>query len=85
MQRYGMEITDYVMSEPPLALAERLLDIAPPGITRVGPSISGTEAVEAGVKLAREATGRPMILGFHGQYHGESTYLTAAASTDSPR
>ncbi len=23
-----------------------------------------------------------MILGFHGQYHGESTYLTAAASTD---
>jgi 4-aminobutyrate aminotransferase-like enzyme len=82
MQRYGMEITDYVMSEPPLALAQRLLDIAPTGITRVGPSISGTEAVEAGVKLAREATGRPMILGFHGQYHGESTYLTAAASTD---
>lgn len=82
MDRYGMEITDYVMSEPPLALAQRLLDIAPPGIARVGPSISGTEAVEAGVKLAREATGRPMILGFHGQYHGESTYLTAAASTD---
>lgn len=78
----GMEITDYVMSEPPLALAERLLEIAPPGITRVGPSISGTEAVEAGVKLAREATGRPIILSFYGQYHGESTYLTAAASSD---
>ena len=81
-ERYGMEITDYVMNEPALALARRLVEIAPPGITRAGPSISGTEAVEAGVKLAREATGRAMILGFHGQYHGESTYLTAAASTD---
>lgn len=80
--RYGMEITDYVMNEPALALARRLVEISPPGLARVGPSISGTEAVEAAVKLAREATGRPMILGFHGQYHGESTYLTAAASTD---
>ena len=78
----GMEITDYVFSEPPLLLAERLVEIAPPGLTRVGPSISGTEAVETGVKLAREATGRPIILSFYGQYHGESTYLTAAASTD---
>jgi 4-aminobutyrate aminotransferase-like enzyme len=78
----GMEITDYVISEPPLALAERLVEIAPPGISRVGPSISGTEAVESGVKLAREATGRPIILSFYGQYHGESTYLTAAASSD---
>jgi 4-aminobutyrate aminotransferase-like enzyme len=82
LDRYGMEITDYVFNEPALALARRLVEIAPAGISRVGPSISGTEAVEAGVKLAREATGRPMILGFHGQYHGESTYLTAAASTD---
>ena len=48
----------------------------------MGPSISGTEAVEAGVKLAREATGRPMILSFYGQYHGESTYLTASVSSD---
>jgi 4-aminobutyrate aminotransferase-like enzyme len=81
-ERYGMEISDYVPNGPALALARRLVQIAPASITRAGPSISGTEAVEAGVKLAREATGRPMILGFHGQYHGESTYLTAAASTD---
>ena len=45
-------------------------------------SLSGTLAVEAGVKLAREATGRPMILVFHGQYHGEVTYLTASVSSD---
>ncbi len=81
-RRYGMEITDYVPNEPAIALAERLVQLAPPGITRVAYSISGTQAVEASVKLAREATGRPMILTFYGQYHGESTYLTASASTD---
>ncbi len=80
--RYGMEITDYVPNEPELALAERLIQIAPPGLTRVAVGVSGTLVVEAGVKLAREATGRPMILTFYGQYHGEGTYLTASASTD---
>ena len=80
--RYGMEITDYVPNEPQLALAERLIEVAPHGITRVAVGVSGTLAVETGVKLAREATGRPMILTFYGQYHGETTYLTASASTD---
>ena len=82
MHKWGFEITDYVRSEPPIRLAERLVELAPPGITRVATGITGTEVVEGAVKLAREATGRPMILGFLGQYHGETTYLTAAGSTD---
>jgi 4-aminobutyrate aminotransferase-like enzyme len=82
--RYGMEIAQYLASEPVIELAERLVALAPRGITRVAPSVTGTEAVEGAVKLARESTGRPMILGFLGQYHGESTYLTAASSTDLP-
>ncbi len=81
-RRYGMEITDYVQNDVAIELAEKLVEIAPPGISRVMVSLSGTLAVEAGVKLAREATGRPMILVFHGQYHGEVTYLTASVSTD---
>ena len=80
--RYGMEITDYVTSEPVIDLARRLVEIAPPGLTRVAPSVSGTLAVESGIKFARAATGRPMILSFLGQYHGEATYLTAAVGTD---
>ena len=80
--RYGMEITDYVTSEPVVALAKRLVEIAPPGMTRVAPSVSGTLAVESGLKFARAATGRPMILSFLGQYHGEASYLTAALGTD---
>ena len=82
MRRYGFEITDYVRSPPPIELAERLVELAPASITRAATGITGTEAVEGAVKLAREATGRPMILGFLGQYHGEATYLTAAGSTD---
>lgn len=82
MERYGLEITDYVPSFPPMALASRLIELAPPGLTRVAPGISGTEVVEQAVKLARESTGRPMILSFLGQYHGESTYLAAALGTD---
>lgn len=82
--RYGMEISQYLSSDPVIELAERLVGLAPVGITRVAPTVTGTEAVEGAVKLAREATGRPIILGFLGQYHGESTYLTASASTDMP-
>jgi 4-aminobutyrate aminotransferase-like enzyme len=81
-RRYGMEIFDYVQSDVSVELAEKLVAIAPPGITRVMASLSGTLAVEAGVKVARESTGRPMILVFHGQYHGEATYLTASVSSD---
>lgn len=82
--RYGMEISQYLGSRPPIELAERLVALAPAGITRVAPTVTGTEAVEGAVKLARESTGRPIILSFLGQYHGESTYLTASASTDIP-
>ncbi len=80
--RYGMEIFDYVQSDVAVEFAEKLVAIAPPGITRAMASLSGTLAVETGVKLARESTGRPMILVFHGQYHGEATYLTASVSSD---
>lgn len=44
--------------------------------------MTGTLAVEAAVKFMRESSGRPLVLTFGGQYHGESTYLTAGASSD---
>ncbi|HIE21274.1 MAG TPA: aminotransferase class III-fold pyridoxal phosphate-dependent enzyme, partial [Acidimicrobiia bacterium] len=47
-----------------------------------------TEAVETTVKLMREATGRPYIIAFYGQYHGESLIgqsLSAQRSDFSPR
>jgi ornithine--oxo-acid transaminase len=51
-------------------LAERLIALAPESIDAVVLNSSGTEAVEAALKLARAATGRPRVLhcerGFHG-------------------
>ena len=73
LQRFGNEdshAVPHILMEP---LARRLLSVAPEGLTRVDLALNGTEAVEAAVKLMRRATGRPVVLGFHGGYHGEST------------
>lgn len=78
----GMQISQAVPSEPALALAERLVALAPESITRVEFSVTGTQAVDSAVRLMREATGRPLILVFGPVYHGESTTTAAAASSD---
>ena len=49
----------------------------PAAISRYDIALNGTEAVEIAIKMMRRATGRPMILGFHGSYHGESTTTAA--------
>jgi 4-aminobutyrate aminotransferase len=54
-------------------MCARLDQIAPiSGPTRSFLTNSGTEAVEAGIKLARNATGRQYVLGFFGSFHGRS-------------
>ena len=54
---------------PPL-LAQALIDRAPPRLERVLFTSSGTEAIEAALKLGRAATGRSRVVsaahGFHG-------------------
>jgi 4-aminobutyrate aminotransferase len=50
----------------------RLDEIAPMAATRSFLTNSGTEAVEAGIKLARHHTGRQYVLGFFGSFHGRS-------------
>lgn len=56
------------------AFLERLLALLPPSFARVFLSNSGTEAVEAALKIARSATGRPKVVaamrGFHGRTLG---------------
>ena len=52
-----------------------------PGYGSVFVSNSGSEAVEAAIRLARHATGRPNIVAFQGGFHGRS--MGAASLTTS--
>jgi len=70
-----------VYHEPGLRLHDRLSRLLPGGPWGVFLSNSGAEAVEAAVKLARVATGRPAIVAFRYGFHGrtgQAMALTAA-------
>lgn len=73
MLEFGNEDSHAVFHERMLPLATRLLGLAPNGLTRVDISLNGTESVETAVRVMRRATGRPVIIGFMGGYHGETT------------
>ena len=65
-----------IPSPPRRALVERLRALLPPELSRLqfgGPT--GSDAVEAAMKLAKLNTGRPGMIAFEGSYHG----MTAGA------
>jgi 4-aminobutyrate aminotransferase-like enzyme len=72
LRRYGNEDTHYYSHEFVLPLAERLVAVAPGALSRVDIALNGTEAVETCVRFMRRATGRPIVIGFMGGYHGEA-------------
>ena len=72
LRRYGNEDTHYYSHEYVLPLAERLVSVAPGALARVDIALNGTEAVETSVRFMRRATGRPIVIGFMGGYHGEA-------------
>jgi 4-aminobutyrate aminotransferase len=70
-----------VLHKPLLELADRLGEVLPAGLDSVFFANSGSEAVEAALRLARQATGRPNIVVFQGGFHGRS--MGAASLTTS--
>jgi 4-aminobutyrate aminotransferase len=63
-------------------LAQKLASLVPGGVPRkVFFSNSGTEAIEAAIKLARYHTGRPQFVAFVGAFHGRT--MGSLALTDS--
>jgi 4-aminobutyrate aminotransferase len=61
-----------VLHRPLLTLTERLGEVLPAGLDRLFFANSGSEAVEAALRLARHATARPNVVVFHGSFHGRT-------------
>jgi 4-aminobutyrate aminotransferase len=76
-----MSGTDFYY-EPQVRLAEELAAVAPiDGGVRSFFGNSGTEAIEAALKLARYTTGRPNIIAFFGGFHGRTMGALAATAS----
>ncbi|MFM7387764.1 MAG: aspartate aminotransferase family protein, partial [Bacteroidota bacterium] len=64
---YGEFIQDAQMN-----FAKELLALLPSNLQSVYPVNSGTEAIEAAMKLTKRATGRHELIAFKGSYHGST-------------
>lgn len=70
-----------VYHQPMIELVDELMTVMPdPGLDSFFFSNSGAEIVEAAVKLAKVATGRPNTIVFSGSFHGR-THLTMTMTT----
>ncbi|MHA1583536.1 MAG: aspartate aminotransferase family protein [Candidatus Baldrarchaeia archaeon] len=71
-------------SKPREELAKRLVEIAPGELKNNAKVIfggpTGSDAVEAAIKLAKYCTKRYVILAFEGSYHGQTTTALALSS-----
>jgi 4-aminobutyrate aminotransferase-like enzyme len=61
------------MSEARVAFEEALLEIAPAGLDRVLLGMSGSDANDIAVRLARTLTGRREVIAFSGGYFGRGS------------
>ena len=67
--------------ETNIELAEELVKTTPAGMDTVFFGNSGAEAVEGGIKLARQATGRTSVITFRGAFHGRTTGAATLTSS----
>ena len=67
------------ISEARIAFEEALLEIAPPGLDRVLLGLTGSDANDTALKLARTATGRREVIAFSGGYFGRGSGVIGLA------
>src|SRR5215216_3034519 len=85
LERFSHTDFTIVPYEPYVALAERMIAIAP-----VRPPAkaaffnAGTEAVENAIKFARAYTGRPAVIAFEGGFHGRTLLSLSLTSKTHP-
>jgi adenosylmethionine-8-amino-7-oxononanoate aminotransferase len=76
------------LSHPPaIELAQRLVDIAPPGLTRVFYSDNGSTAAEVALKMAfqywrHQGQERPGFITLHNAYHGDTIGAVSVGGID---
>ena len=71
--------------EPYLRLAGRLSEMVPvEAPVKVMLCSTGAEAVENAVKIARAATGRPLIVGFNAAFHGRTWMALSLTGKERP-
>lgn len=68
-------------AEPVATLAGMIASTLPEPIDTVFFLNSGSEAIEAALKLARRATGRPALIAFQGGFHGRTLGATSVTSS----
>lgn len=72
-------------SKPAADLAQELAQLAPGSLEYTFFSNSGTEAVEAALKIAKGTTGRAKIVSTEGSYHGKTIGALACTGRDKYR
>jgi len=60
------------VQDPQQLLVKELLEVLPDSLDGVYVVNSGTEAIEAALKLAKRVTGRTELISFRGSYHGST-------------
>ena len=75
-----MHASNTMLSEPRLKLHERLGRLLPKPLTKSLFLVSGSDAIEASIDLARKATGGLDVVGFHAALHGSTSYLTRSVT-----
>ena len=65
-----------------LELTARLREVTPRGLDSFFFASAGTEAVEAAVRLAQQATGRTNVIAFQGGFHGRTAKAISLTSSN---
>lgn len=72
-EQAGLVLNAYDFVTPPrVELAKKLVEITPPNLDKAIILTTGTETIEAAVKMARRFTGRQEIVSFYGGFHGRT-------------
>jgi 4-aminobutyrate aminotransferase-like enzyme len=66
-------VSSAAVSEPRVAFEEALVEVAPVGLDRVLLGLSGSDANDTALRLARTFTGRHEVIAFSGGYLGRAT------------